>query len=404
MKKLKYLSTIYSDEATSKDVEELISAKENYWKGWSCTAGINNLYIDYDGNVFVCNNSSSKLDRFNYEGWEKRIVELKEKGIDLLTEEAHKSGLYKKHQRAFERSGRGFGNELDFYEPESFEQNWGFLGSIYQNFTINKKIVKCPYEQCGCGADIPITKASDPKYLKAFILGGISEVEKQVNKDDIKDGSLQLVTKRGGILPTILWDLGRRCNYDCSYCWPAVHNAKEEHKDIELLKKTCKKIMDELAPGKVKLFCFSGGEPTLHPDITELLEFIHINGHRTLMTTNGSAKQDKWKQIAPLISDIQMSAHFESLNDQLFLENVDVSLKELIKSKGRKSLDVKLMTPPGEIERSLKMKSNIEKLESLKEIQQASYEGFIGVTLVPLRGIDNSEQLLDYTEEELKAF
>ena len=32
------------------------------------------------------------------------------------------------------------------------------------------------------------------------------------------------------------WNLGKRCNYDCSYCPPVIHDNTSPHTDIQILK------------------------------------------------------------------------------------------------------------------------------------------------------------------------
>jgi len=46
-----------SDEGIVKhnNVNEVVFKKINRWKGWECTAGIDNFCIDYNQNLFVCN-------------------------------------------------------------------------------------------------------------------------------------------------------------------------------------------------------------------------------------------------------------------------------------------------------------------------------------------------------------
>ena len=36
-------------------VEDIVSRELNRFKGWTCNAGIQNLYVDYDGSMWVAN-------------------------------------------------------------------------------------------------------------------------------------------------------------------------------------------------------------------------------------------------------------------------------------------------------------------------------------------------------------
>ena len=62
------------------------------------------------------------------------------------------------------------------------------------------------------------------------------------------------------------------------------------------------------------------------------------------------------------------------------------------------------MTPPGGVKRSSELRKII-----LEIMNQAKYESLkkrrvIGISNVPLRGIDDSEKMLQYKEEELSFF
>ena len=65
------------------------------------------------------------------------------------------------------------------------------------------------------------------------------------------------------------WNLGKRCNYDCSYCPAEIHDNYSEHTPIHILKNT----VDELSKIKNVRISLTGGEPFVHPDITQLLAY-----------------------------------------------------------------------------------------------------------------------------------
>lgn len=82
------------------------------------------------------------------------------------------------------------------------------------------------------------------------------------------------------------WNLGKRCNYDCSYCPATIHDNHSSHTDIELLKST----VDHLSSlGKPVRLSFTGGEPCVHPKFEELVKYAK---HRDIswisVTTNGT--------------------------------------------------------------------------------------------------------------------
>ncbi len=74
----------------------------------------------------------------------------------------------------------------------------------------------------------------------------------------------------------VAWNLGRYCNYSCSYCWPHAHSTTKTFRRLAELSQTVDAIKEHAS--KLGLdwlhFSFSGGEPTLHPDFLNLLTYI----------------------------------------------------------------------------------------------------------------------------------
>jgi MoaA/NifB/PqqE/SkfB family radical SAM enzyme len=84
----------------------------------------------------------------------------------------------------------------------------------------------------------------------------------------------------------IEWNLGKRCNYDCSYCPSSIHDNSSAHTDIAILKKTVDKLM---TLGKPVRLSFTGGEPCVHPKFPELVKYCkHVGIKWVSVTTNGT--------------------------------------------------------------------------------------------------------------------
>jgi MoaA/NifB/PqqE/SkfB family radical SAM enzyme len=102
------------------------------------------------------------------------------------------------------------------------------------------------------------------------------------------------------------WNLGKRCNYDCSYCPSVIHDNTSEHTDINVLKST----VDKLATlGKPIRLSLTGGEPCVHPDIEELIQYIKSKDMWLSITTNGT-RVAKWYG-AQNVDQYVFSVHFE---------------------------------------------------------------------------------------------
>lgn len=127
---------------------------------------------------------------------------------------------------------------------------------------------------------------------------------------------------------SVIWDTGRRCNYDCSYCEATRHNNYSRHKDLEELKKTFDFIREyaNVFNKKRKIAAethinFTGGEPTINPNFWKLLEYIKSLSEYTQLglTTNGAWNNKYSKLISKYISWVTVSYHAEahqSLKDQ----------------------------------------------------------------------------------------
>lgn len=105
----------------------------------------------------------------------------------------------------------------------------------------------------------------------------------------------------------IEWNLGKRCNYDCTYCPAAIHDNSSPHTDIEILKATVDKLM---TLGKPIRLSFTGGEPCVHPQFKELLRYCkHVGVNWISVTTNGTLPAEFYSVLP--IDQLVVSIHFE---------------------------------------------------------------------------------------------
>ena len=105
----------------------------------------------------------------------------------------------------------------------------------------------------------------------------------------------------------IEWNLGKRCNYDCTYCPSSIHDNSSPHTDIEILKQTVDKLV---SLGKPIRLSFTGGEPTVHPKFRELLSYCKSQGVSWIsVTTNGTLPPEYYAKLP--IEQLVFSVHFE---------------------------------------------------------------------------------------------
>lgn len=103
------------------------------------------------------------------------------------------------------------------------------------------------------------------------------------------------------------WNLGKRCNYNCSYCPAAIHDNTSPYTDIKILKATVDKL---LAMGKPIRLSFTGGEPTIHPAFEELINYCKDRGIMWISVTTNGTRKAAWYTNLP-IDQFVFSVHME---------------------------------------------------------------------------------------------
>lgn len=136
----------------------------------------------------------------------------------------------------------------------------------------------------------------------------------------------------------IVWDTGKFCNYDCTYCESTRHNNFGKHKTFEEFKQTFDFIKNwyllydtrRKTPSKPTIN-FTGGEPTANPNFWALLDYIKSQDveFELTLTTNGAWGKEFSKKVIDTFSGVTISYHTEApkhLKDRS-VQNI-LSLKE----------------------------------------------------------------------------
>lgn len=117
---------------------------------------------------------------------------------------------------------------------------------------------------------------------------------------------------------TVTWFIGKRCNYDCSYCPSYIHDNYSPHVD----KQDCLEFIDQLekhavAQNKELKVSITGGEPFVHPNFFEILDYLKKVKSLTQLTvtTNGSLPLDTYKKSADYLTNLTVSLHLEQAQD-----------------------------------------------------------------------------------------
>lgn len=160
---------------------------------------------------------------------------------------------------------------------------------------------------------------------------------------------------------TVTWFLGKRCNFDCSYCASYTHDNYSPH----IKKERAFHFLDQLEvyskekEKHIKL-CITGGEPFVHPDFLEILKYAKQKSKITqlLVVTNGSLPLPMYQKSSEYLSNITISLHLEQ-PDTIVHNTID---KIICLNRIKKwFLNVNLMALPGKFKL---LESIIDKIQS----------------------------------------
>lgn len=426
-------------------VDEAIARGHNSWQGWKCSAGVRGLYIDYDGNIWNANCASSNRNKSAHynkvvEEWRlerERVfgpyphIEWYNKNTDggwplpkngWETSEQHlklQSELKKREDMFFSNLGKNMSKEAidttsSAWKWESTLEdtltNWGLLGNIREGIDLPEEYTTCPFSNCGCGADVILSKAKSDKHIDLLDVTnngyqGTSRIANYTSGSIIDSVAVEM---NFPIPYQVLWDLGRRCNYNCSYCWPSVHSNTEKFPSYEQVITTIDMLIDVWSFGKEIRWNFGGGEPTMHPQFIDILKHLKKRKQWVLVTTNGSRSSKFWKEAVQYVNSINMSAHFASMdmyndNENRFIENCKIIMEHHDKVDDDFWLEIKLMTPPGFLERARSLREKILDISSWHS-PGANGRPKGSMSLVPIRDINDASSLVKYSDNEIEFF
>lgn len=85
--------------------------------------------------------------------------------------------------------------------------------------------------------------------------------------------------------PVVVWNMTQACNLKCVHCYA---QAKAAGGPDELTTEEGRALIDDLADFGSPVMLFSGGEPLMRPDLTELIHHTVTKGMRAVISTNGT--------------------------------------------------------------------------------------------------------------------
>ncbi|WP_435129869.1 TIGR04347 family pseudo-SAM/SPASM protein [Halobaculum sp. D14] len=117
------------------------------------------------------------------------------------------------------------------------------------------------------------------------LLCGVGAEGDGLRYDAADESSKPQIAERKQRRPVVVWNLTKQCNLYCSHCYAAADTGTAPG---ELSTAEGKRLLDDLAAYGVPVVLFSGGEPLVRDDLTELVRYAADSGIRPVLSTNGT--------------------------------------------------------------------------------------------------------------------
>jgi MoaA/NifB/PqqE/SkfB family radical SAM enzyme len=102
------------------------------------------------------------------------------------------------------------------------------------------------------------------------------------------------------------WNIGKRCNLDCTYCPSEIHDNFSKHTNIKVMLDTIDALYELDRPVRLS---FTGGEPCVHPHIVEIVEHAVQRLDWVNITTNGTLPHKLYARLP--VNHYVFSLHVE---------------------------------------------------------------------------------------------
>lgn len=254
----------------------------------------------------------------------------------------------------------------------------GTYGNVYNEFKLPTNPMICPANSCYCASDIQILKSKNQLDFNSLNDVTLTDVD-EYNGEEV----LVVQKEKKGF--SINWNLGRRCNYNCSYCPPEVHDNFSPHVTFNMFKKGFDNLNSKINFLNNFKITFTGGEPTINPEYYNIVDYAGSHGAVVVTNTNGTANIEKLIRLMKS-GGLHISVHTEFYNPKKLSEKIIELSKQ---SSG--FVILKYMLIPGKLEECKKFLNLLPKNNEVYKL-----------TLEPLVDKSNNNKILEYTSEELK--
>lgn len=189
---------------------------------------------------------------------------------------------------------------------------------------VTNSYCKFSRKSCACGSDLNSPKAISTEVYQSFFKK-INELGKDANKIvPWYDGEKEIIGI--GVLHKILngtaeihIDIGKKCNFDCSYCPPGVHDNHSPFLTLENIEQALNIVEHHSGILENKTCILTGGEPTLFKDLENLIKMLKVKNFKKIkINTNGTAS---YKVYSNLVKDynveLDITFHYEFTTEKI---------------------------------------------------------------------------------------
>jgi organic radical activating enzyme len=121
----------------------------------------------------------------------------------------------------------------------------------------------------------------------------------------------------------IEWKIHNVCNNDCSFCGLRHKDGSQRWFSLDKYKEYTDKLVEACgdSPFWIQI---TGGEPTLYPELLELMQYMKLKGALVSLITNGSRTLRWWKELkeAKVLNNLFVTYHSEQTDNYRHIADV----------------------------------------------------------------------------------
>lgn len=183
------------------------------------------------------------------------------------------------------------------------------------------------------------------------------------------------------------------CNYKCWYCFPGSNEGNHRWPDIEVALPNLKHLINVYRQNfnkKVFELNFLGGEPTLWPELSDLVTGLKKEYGKNIIisiTTNGTRSIRWWEEYGHQFDKVLISCHPERVDPYHISQVADLLYNKMV------LVDVKVLMDPSRWDTCLNIISTLKESKRRWSIQTAQVIG---------SNIRYTQEQLEYLKQYMK--